>query len=218
MHILIERLFLYRRILQNAREDGRTDLFSHELASLASSTSEQVRRDLMLVGAEGHRRRGYNIEKLLALFDNFLHADEAVPVVLVGVGHLGRAILTYFSGYSGNIRIEAAFDANPARSGRVISGCRCYSMEEMEEVTAHVKPKVAILAVPATAAHPVAMALVHCGVRAILNFAPVRLRLPSEISVENMDVTLTLQKLAFAARGGRELQAAARDASSSEHS
>lgn len=205
MKILIERLFLYRRILGHAREDGKSDMFSHELANLAGATSEQVRRDLMLVGAEGHRRRGYNIDKLLKHFDGYLHANEPITAVLVGLGHLGRAILTYFSTTQTNIRIMAAFDNNPSRTGRVISGCESFDIATLKEHVQRLSPQIGIIAVPASAAPLVAQILVEGEVKAFLNFAPVRLRLPPHVEVENMDMTLSLQKLAFVARDCKNL-------------
>ncbi|KZD20021.1 MAG: hypothetical protein AO396_07390 [Candidatus Fermentibacter daniensis] len=121
-------------------------------------------------------------------------------MALVGVGNLGRAILTYFSGRRRNLRITASFDVDPLKTGRVINGCRCYSMSELGDVLERGRIKTAILAVPAGKAQETTDALVAAGVRGILNYAPVPLRVPDGVFLEERDMTMSLETVAFFAR------------------
>ncbi len=199
----IERLFVYRRILQETLSDGKSHIFSHEMARVSGASSEQVRRDLMLVGAEGNRRTGYDCLKLLRELNAFFKVETDVRMVVVGVGNLGRAVLSYFMGKQPHLRVVAAFDADPSKTNRVIHGCHCYSIDELETTLKGKLVHVGIIAVPDSYAQDVAERLIRAGVGTLLNFAPVRLRLPDGIHVENMDVTLSVERLGFFAKTNR---------------
>ncbi len=198
----IGRLSLYRRLLNVLRDEGTTSVYSHELAALAGVTAAQVRRDLMGVAASGSPSRGYDVLGLIEGLRVFLDAEGGQPVALVGVGNLGRAILAYFSGRRPNLTITAAFDSDPTKTGRVIHGCRCHPVGDLARVLRDEGIRVGILTVPAEAAQGVADALVRAGARGILNFAPVRLRVPPGVHVEDLDVTMVLEKVAYFARNG----------------
>jgi redox-sensing transcriptional repressor len=131
---------------------------------------------------------------------NYLDAPQGQSVALVGVGNLGKAILSYFSGRRPRLSIEAAFDTDPAKANRVVHGCRCYPLDEMERVIRSRGIELGMLTVPADQAQGVAEKLVRAGVRGILNFAPIRLSLPEEVHVEDIDMTMSLEKVAFFAR------------------
>jgi redox-sensing transcriptional repressor len=122
----------------------------------------------------------------------------------VGVGNLGKAILSYFAGRRPNLQIVAAFDNDLYKVNRAIHGCRCYAMEHLYEVAQAQGIRLAIITVPAQAAQDVADALVQAGIRGILNFAPVRLRVPPHMYVEDIDMTVSLEKVAYFARQGGE--------------
>lgn len=196
----IGRLSLYRRLLESSIPGGRDTVFSHELAGLACVTPAQVRRDLMATGCSGSPGRGYRIRDLIEGISKVLDDPEGQSVALVGVGNLGRAILAYFSGRRRNLRITASFDVDPLKTGRVINGCRCYSMSELGDVLERGRIKTAILAVPAGKAQETTDALVAAGVRGILNYAPVPLRVPDGVFLEERDMTMSLETVAFFAR------------------
>jgi len=196
----IGRLSLYRRLLESSIPGGRDTVFSHELAGLACVTPAQVRRDLMATGCSGSPGKGYRIRDLIEGISKVLDDPEGQSVALVGVGNLGRAILTYFSGRRRNLRITASFDVDPLKTGRVINGCRCYSMSELGDVLERGSIKTAILAVPAGKAQETTDALVAAGVRGILNYAPVPLRVPDGVFLEERDMTMSLETVAFFAR------------------
>lgn len=199
-HNTIERLFVYRRALQDTLSDGKSNIFSHELGNVCGASSEQVRRDLMLVGAEGNRRTGYDCLKLLCELNSFFKIESDVRMVVVGVGNLGRAVLSYFMGKQPHLRVVAAFDNDSSKVNRVIHGCHCYAIDDLESTLEGILVHVGVIAVPDNYAQDVAEKLVRAKVKTILNFAPVRLRIPSEIHVENMDVTLSVEKLGFFAK------------------
>jgi redox-sensing transcriptional repressor len=132
--------------------------------------------------------------------DVLLDPSQVENIGLVGVGNLGRAILAHCAGRSQKLRIMAAFDKDPSVSGRVIHGCRCYSIEEAPRIIAQESVRSAILAVPGEEAQKIVDMLLASGLRGLLNFSPARLRVPPDACVENMDVTIALEKVAFFAR------------------
>ncbi len=209
----IGRLSLYRRTLQRMLTDGRHYAYSHDIAVACGVTPAQVRRDLMPTGFVGTPKRGYQIPGLLQNIGNLLDDPEEERVALVGVGNLGRAILAYFTGRRPNLSIVAAFDQDPGKVGRVIHGCRCHPVTELESVVREKDIEVAILAVPASAAQGITDNLIAAGVRGILNFVPVSLRVPRNVYVEDLDVAISLERVAYFSRHGmrRNLERAYHD-------
>jgi redox-sensing transcriptional repressor len=178
-------------------ETGSEGVYSHELAAVAGVSAAQVRRDMMAVGANGSPTRGYNVEKLVECLSVELDDPEGSRAALVGVGNLGRAMLSFFQGRRPKLSIVAAFDREPYKVGRVVCGCRCYSMDEMSQVVIDKKITVGIIAVPSSAAQAVASELEDAGVRGILNFAPVALRISPETFSEDIDMTMALERVAY---------------------
>ncbi len=191
---------MYRRLLQAELDRGVSNIFSHNLASLAGSTAAQVRRDLTYIGCTGSPKTGYPVSELRDAIGRCLSPNGEERLALVGVGDLGRAILSRFRGRQGHLSITAAFDTDISKTGRVTHGCRCYSMSEIEDVVRREGIVAAILAVPADEAQGAAETLAMAGVTGILNFAPVSLRLPRNVHVENNDLTMAIEKVAFFGR------------------
>ncbi len=202
----IGRLGLYRRLLERLAAEGITTICSHELARIARFTAAQVRRDIMSVAATGRPRHGYNVAELIRAIDSRLDAPAGQRVALIGVGNLGRALLAFFSGRRPKLHLVAAFDDDPEKAGRVLHGCRIHTAEQFAGVVAAEDITVAILAVPASAAQRVADRCVQAGLRGILNFAPVRLRIPDNVYVLDVDLTASLEKVAFFAGNKTEEQ------------
>ena len=196
----IGRLSLYRRLLKNLSKNGMRTVFSHQLASMAGVSAAQLRRDIMNIGYSGQPNRGYVVADIIASIDQFLDPPQAQHVALVGVGNLGKAILGYFIGRHAKLSIVAAFDRDPQRFGRVIQGCRCYSIADLDEVLAREHISVGIITVPESEAQNVADQLIAAGVRGILNFAPVPIIAPPGVYVEDIDMTMTLERAAYYAR------------------
>src|SRR5208283_2425105 len=128
--------------------------------------------------------RGYKINELINSLGDFLDEPAGQNVGLVGVGNLGRAILSYFAGRRPKLAIVAAFDVAPDKINRIIHGCRCYAVAEFPKVAQDENISVGIITTPADVAQATAEMLVQSGVRGILNFAPVCLKLPPEVYAE----------------------------------
>lgn len=190
------RLSLYRRLLLEQLATGNRHVYSHQLASLAVSSAPQVRRDLMTIGFTGSPRKGYSIQDLVEAINAVLARSVDTAVALVGVGNLGRAILAYY-GNRQPIRFAAAFDRAPEKTGRILHGCRCYPVEQMADVIAREGIHVGVVAVPSSEAQGVVDQLVLAGVKGILNFAPIRLRVPAGLYVENVDLMVALDRVAY---------------------
>ena len=196
----IGRLSSYRRLLNNLVYEDIESIYSHELAALAGVTAAQVRRDFMNIGSSGNPNRGYDVRKLIVGIAQFLDSPEGQRVALIGVGNLGRAILAFFSGRRPKLSIVASFDSDPNKSGRVIHGCPCYPIDKMEEVAEEKHIELATLCVPASVAQSTAEKVVAAGFKGILNFAPVPLHLPKHVYVEYIDMTMSMEKVAYFAR------------------
>jgi redox-sensing transcriptional repressor len=196
----IGRLSLYRRLLYRSSLAGQNNVYSHQIAALSGSTPAQVRRDLMAIGYSGSPNRGYKVGELIKSIGDFLDDPEGMRVGLVGVGNLGRAILSYFSGRRPKLAIVAAFDVDPNKTNRIIHGCRTYATSDFPKVAKEENICVGIITTPADTAQATAEMLVNAGIRGILNFAPVCLKVPPEVFTADIDMTMTLEKVAYFAR------------------
>ena len=152
----IERMVLYKRLLSDLLSKGQKTLFSHQLAALAHNTPAQVRRDIMTIGHEGSPHKGYDIASLITRITVILDGSKDRSIALVGVGNLGRAILSYFTYRHPGLTIVAAFDTDDSKVDRVISGCRCYHIRDFEQKVKELDINVGIITVPAGQAQAVA--------------------------------------------------------------
>lgn len=196
----IERLSVYRRVLLQLREADDAVVFSRQLSESAGVTPAQVRRDIMHLGCSGVPNSGYRVGELLSAINVMLDAPQSQRAVLVGVGHLGLALLTHFSGRWRWLHIHAAFDTDSSKCNALFRGARCYPINEIARVVREWRIDVGIITVPKDAAQDVADRLCAAGVHGLLNFAPVRLRVPETVFVENVDLTSSFEKVAFFAR------------------
>lgn len=192
----VGRWSLYRRLLDQISLTDQGYILSSELARRAGKTASQVRRDLMGLEVAGGAK-GYEIHALLSAINAKLDPSEVQSVALLGVGNLGRALLSFFQGRRPKLKIVAAFDLDPRKVGRVVHGCRCYPLSELEEIIEREHVKIAILAIPNAAALSLRPRLVKSGILSVLNFTPVHLDLPPSIHVEDVDITMSLEKAAF---------------------
>lgn len=196
----IERLILYRRLLINFKANGNSNIFSHQLAKLSGFTPAQIRRDLSPIIYYGSPVHGYEINRLIDGIGELIDPSEKQGIALVGLGNLGRAILDYFQGRQPKLEITAAFDTDPQKIGRVISGCQCYHTNELEKIIKEKEIIVAIIAVPANEAQDIATRLVKAGVKGLQNYSPVKLQIPANVHVENRDMIMAVEKVAYFAR------------------
>ncbi len=200
----VSRMSRYRRLLTSLRAEGVENIYSHQLARHAVVSAAQVRRDLMVIGYSGSPNKGYDVDACIESIGSFLDGATRQEVALVGVGNLGRAVLAHFAGESDSVAIVVAFDTDPSLTDTSVHGCRCLSVARMESLVRDLGIEIAVLTVPGEAAQEVAETLVRAGVKSLISFAPVPLRLPNDIFVEYMDITAALESAAYFARlGGR---------------
>jgi redox-sensing transcriptional repressor len=196
---------LYLRILEGCLREGATKVSSGQLGEALGVTDAQVRKDLACLGNLGHSGIGYPTQELIAVIRRALGIDREWAVAVVGVGNLARALLRYRGFPQRCFRFVALFDADPAKIGQRVEGLEIHSPERMTEVIAATGAELGLLAVPSESAQGVADALVAAGVRGLLNFAPVVLRLPPGVSLVSVDLTVQLEQLAFLVQmGGSE--------------
>lgn len=196
----VARLSLYRRLLTQLLAEGETHVASRDLATLAHAGASQVRRDIMALGFSGSHTRGYSIAGLMECIANFLYGPGYTRVALMGVGNLGLALLSHFSGRWRRVSIRAAFDTDTRKTGQSWNGVPCHAVGELARVVRAEGISLGMLAVPAASAQQTANALWAAGVRGLVNFAPIRLSAPGGVYVDNVDMTSALDKVAFFAR------------------
>jgi redox-sensing transcriptional repressor len=200
----IERLSQYRRILFNSNYEGKTNIYSHELARMMNLTPVQVRRDLMLIGYSGSQSKGYIIKDLINLIASIIDSEKPQNIAIVGMGNLGRAITSYFVGKRDRLSIVAAFDVDTSKINRIISGVPCHHINEVKNIIPTNNIKIAILTVAPEGAHDAAKLLIEAGIHGILNYTSVPLTVPSHIHLEEYDIITSLEKLAFLVKNNPE--------------
>lgn len=193
----IERLPLYLRCLIRLASSGVEVVSSEELGKLLAITAVQIRKDLAYFGEFGRRGVGYDVSSLLGQVSQILGVNRARKLVLVGVGHLGQALANYDGFREHGFNISAVFDADPSKIGLTIAGQRVLPVHRIAEMLPQMGVEMAILAVPAHAAQKVADALVLAGIKAIWNFAPVRLIVPENIEVRQENMIVGLLALSY---------------------
>jgi redox-sensing transcriptional repressor len=193
----VGRLSLYLRQLEVFLREGTTTVSSGQLGEALGITDAQVRKDLAYVGHLGHPGIGYPTQELVGAVRRVLGIDHSWAVALVGVGNLARALLRYRGFRERGFRVVALFDIDRNKIGQELDGVKIHALEDMPQVLAATGAELGLIAVPAEGAQAVADALVAAGIRGLLNFAPSILRLPSNISLVSVDVTVQLEQLAF---------------------
>jgi redox-sensing transcriptional repressor len=193
----IRRLPAYLRALESVSDHRLT---SREIGRLTGFSSEQVRKDLAYFGAFGTRGVGYAAAELEAEIRRILGLDVGVRAALVGAGNLGTALARYTATAHKDVIIAAIFDVDPRKIGTEVAGLAVTDLALLESEVRRLDIGIGILAVPASAAQAVANRLVAAGVRGILNFAPTALRVDGSVYVQNIDLTLEMQALAYFVR------------------
>ena len=193
----IRRLSIYARCLLQLEEDGVKSVSSQELAERFNLNSAQVRKDLAYFGEFGVRGIGYYVASLKAELQRILGLDREWAVVLVGFGNLGSALFHYKGFTRQGFKVVAIVDENPAKVGREVERVPVISSRDMAREVKARGIQIAILAVPVEAAQAVTDELVAAGIRAVLNFAPTRLRVPRDVRLKNVDLSIELETLSF---------------------
>lgn len=192
-----KRLPVYYRYLNVLLNANKHRVSSTELSEAVQVDSATIRRDFSYFGELGKRGYGYDVEKLLNFFKGILKQDKLTNVALVGVGSLGSALMNYNFHQSTNLRISAAFDPKESLANTVKSGIPVYLVEDMKKQIKEQQIDAVILTVPGSESQAVTDQLVEAGVHGILNFTPVRLPVPKDVQVQNIDLTNELQTLIY---------------------
>jgi redox-sensing transcriptional repressor len=193
----IYRLSIYLRCLARLRENGIGTVSSEALAQAAGVKPTQLRKDLAYFGTFGTRGLGYDVADLSKKIADELGTSRLQPVVLVGAGHLGLALLSYRGFGKEGFEIVAAFDADPRRQRDKKVRQPILGMNKLPEFVRENGVKMSILTVPAAAAQEVANQLVAAGVVGILNFAPIPLSVPEEVMVNHVNLAIELENLSY---------------------
>ncbi|HEA47077.1 MAG TPA: redox-sensing transcriptional repressor Rex [bacterium] len=195
--ITITRLSNYFRVLDEFKRREFYNIASYQLAEEMDINDSQVRKDLAYFGQFGKPGMGYEMTRLKEEIQKILGLTRKWRVALVGVGNLGSALLAY-KGFQGQgFHIIAAFDSDPKKMGKKWAGTVVYDITELKSIIRKERIEIGIITIPAPAAQEVANLLTKAGIKAILNFAPVRIAVPKNVRLSNVDLSLRLENLSF---------------------
>jgi redox-sensing transcriptional repressor len=195
--VVVTRLPQYVRILNLLLEEGTEVVSSQQLGAKLQVTPAQIRKDLSYFGRFGKQGRGYSVRHLHDRLRDILGLNSFWNVAVVGVGRLGRAILSYPGFTPDGFHLVAAFDANEEVVGLQVGDLTVLSLDQMEEVVSGQNISIAIVAVPVSYAQKVIDTLVECGVRAILNYAPTSPQVQEGVRIRNIDPVIALQSMTY---------------------
>lgn len=195
--IVISRLPLYLQVLNQIAKEGQHTISSKVLADRIGSTAAQIRKDLSFFGGFGKQGTGYSIYHLIEQLQLILNLNRIWQVVVVGAGDLGRALIRYQGFANRGIEIALVFDNHPSVVGTKVGAVIVRHVDQMVADISELRIKIAILTVPGEVAQSTADKLVQAGIESILNYAPVTLKMPAAVRVQNIDPVLQLQRLMY---------------------
>lgn len=195
--IVVSRLPIYLRALEFMVLEGKERVTSAELAERLNISPAQIRKDLSYFGGFGKQGRGYDVKRLASELRRILNVEKEWEMALVGVGDLGRALVHYQGFRDKGFRLSLLFDNNPRKIGTKINGLEIMDSALIPKIIPERGVKIAIIAVPPQEAQKVADALIQAGVEAILNYAPVSLKVPPHVKVQYIDPVVSLQNMTY---------------------
>lgn len=192
------RLSVYLRCLTFLEAQGQRTVSSHEMAERFHLNSAQIRKDLACFGEFGTRGVGYDVTRLKTNLVQTLGIDRTRNIVIVGAGNLGMALADYAGFNTNGFHIVALLDADPAKVGRASRAeIPVVHWDRRAEIIRRNRVAIGIIAVPAEGAQTVYDALAEAGIQAVLNFAPVQIKLRSDVKVRSVDLRINLESLSF---------------------
>ena len=194
----VRRLSLYLRFLEESGQRGLVTISSDELARRGGTTSAQVRKDLSFFGSFGKRGLGYSVPELTDSLREILGLRRDWQVIIVGAGKIGTALAQYRGFRQRGFRVTAVYDRDPKKIGTRWDALTVRDMSQIERDIAKEHPDIAVLTTPAEEAQNVVDRLVGAGMRALLNFAPIQLQVPPEVTLKNVNMAMELEGLSFA--------------------
>ena len=195
--VVVERLPHYLRALRSLRDDSIEVVSSQELGEALSVTPAQIRKDLSYFGRFGKQGRGYSVPHLVLDLTRILGLERAWPVIVIGAGRLGQAIVTYPGFTPEGFHIQAAFDTDDAVIGTHIADIEVRPVREVQKYVRQEGIEIAIVAVPGEQAQSVIDDLIKVGIRAIVNYAPSNPRVPNGVRVRTIDPVQALQTMTY---------------------
>ncbi|MBA8762785.1 redox-sensing transcriptional repressor Rex [Staphylococcus coagulans] len=193
----LKRLPLYYRFVNILKAKGEDRVNSKAISEGLNIDSATIRRDFSYFGELGKKGYGYNIDSLLEFFKSELSDSDEIKIGIVGVGNLGKALITYNFSIHDDMTITEAFDISEEIIGTQVGDVTVKSMDEIKSTVEAEALKVIIIATPGRVAQEVADALVDAGVKGILNFTPKRVHVPQSVQVHQIDLGVELQSLLF---------------------
>ncbi|MEX2177945.1 MAG: redox-sensing transcriptional repressor Rex [Gemmatimonadaceae bacterium] len=194
----VRRLSAYLRFLEDFEGRGLSTISSDELARRGGTTSAQVRKDLSFFGSFGKRGLGYSVPELAGRLREILGLGRQWKIIIIGAGKIGAALVAYRGFKQRGFHILAAYDANPQKLGKSLEGVPVRNIGMLEKDVQRDPPDIAVVTVPSEVAQEVVDRAVRAGIKAILNFAPVQLQVPADVTVKTVNMAMELEGLAFA--------------------
>ena len=195
--LTLNRLSFYLRCLRHLQELGVQRISSQELARRYHLSATQIRKDLAQFGELGIRGVGYAVDDLAAHLNRLLGLDRQHPMLIVGMGNLGSALAQYLGFNYGAFHVAAGVDNDPRKIGRKVGSFVIRSIDDLGAVVRESGAEIGVLAVPAEAAQENYDRLADAGIKAVLNFAPVRVKRRPGVPLKNVDLRINLEELAF---------------------
>jgi len=192
----LKRIFMYRSCLVRLKMIGVEKVYSYTLADETGVTADQVRKDFSEYGITGNKKGGYEVNDLIDKLEKIFHRNKDHNIVLIGMGNIGTSLSRYNNFIHRNMNIVATFDIDPFKQ-KTRSGIPIYSMSRLKEIIDRFRVKVAIIAVPEISAQEVADELIQAGIKGIINFAPVLLKTPGDIIVNNINLCDELESVIY---------------------
>ena len=195
--VVVNRLPQYVRVLKTLLDQGIEVVSSQHLGKVLQMTPAQIRKDLSYFGRFGKQGRGYSVNYLFVELRRILGLDLEWNLAVVGVGRLGRAIISYPGFAPEGFRVVAAFDADLGMVDQEVGGIPVRPMSDLCETIEREDIRIAIVAVPAARTQEVIDLLVRCGIKSLLNYAPTSPPVPDDVTLRNIDPVLALQSMTY---------------------
>ncbi len=195
--VTVQRIAMYVQVLENLIERGEHVVSSEILAKECGLNPSQIRKDLSYFGEFGIRGLGYYTKDLLTTIKHFLCIDKRWNCALVGVGNLGKALLKYKLFRKKGFEIVAIFDCDPFKIGETVGEYEIFCLKRLKEKTKELNIEIGIITTPTKWAQRAANAIVDAGIKGIINFAPIRLKVPEDVKIDYVDLSVHLITMAF---------------------
>jgi redox-sensing transcriptional repressor len=195
--LTLNRLSIYLRCLRYLRDNGVEKISSHELADRFQLSATQIRKDLAQFGEFGIRGVGYDVDQLTERLNHVLGLDLTHRIIVVGVGNLGSALMRFLNFDNSSFSVVAAVDNDPEKVGQLIADIPIQSSSRLRNIVETSKAEIGVLTVPGSAAQQNYDELVSAGIKAVLNFAPIRLVRKSEVVTKAVDLRIFFEEVGF---------------------